>query len=592
MKILQRSEQRKENTWDLGSLYESVEAWDAARGDIEQRIVKAADFKGALLQDKESFLTAMRWYEETMLLIEQVYSYAFLSWATDASDSDATRMYSLATDVYTRLSTALAFFSVELMEVSDATIASYLADPAFKDYAIFIKKARHLKPYVLSEDEERLLAMQSNAATTAKTVFSDLTNVDFDFGEIDGKPLSQSTFSSFLMSEDRSLRRRAYTQFYGVYDQHKHTLGRLYEGQVKQDLFRSGARGYESARQMALYGDNVPLSVYDSLIASVHEAFPVLHRYYAVRAKALGLTELGHWDAYVPLVKGIKAHTPYEQAVKIIGEALKPLGHEYVQTLTEGLTTERWVDRYENKGKRSGAFSSGSFTGKPYILLNYKEDVLRDLFTVAHEGGHSMHSYYSAKSNPFLHYDYTIFEAEVASTFNEQLVASYLIETAEDDRMKAFIIAKQLDDIVATLFRQTMFAEFELNVHSKAEEGEPVTLKLIREEYGALLRAYFGPTVTFLETSDLEGLRIPHFYSPFYVYKYATGLSAAIALSKRVMEGGETERDRYLSFLKSGGSKYPIDSLKEAGVDMSTPDPVRQAIASFASLIDQFEALL
>ena len=270
----------------MGSLYESVEAWDAARGDIEQRIVKAADFKGALLKDKASFLTAMRWYEETMLLIEQVYSYAFLSWATDASDSDATRMYSLATDVYTRLSTALAFFSVELMEVSDATIASYLADPAFKDYAIFIKKARHLKPYVLSEDEERLLAMQSNAATTAKTVFSDLTNVDFDFGEIDGKPLSQSTFSSFLMSEDRSLRRRTYTQFYGVYDQHKHSLGRLYEGQVKQDLFRSGARGYESARQMALYGDNVPLSVYDSLIASVHEAFPVLHRYYAEIGRA------------------------------------------------------------------------------------------------------------------------------------------------------------------------------------------------------------------------------------------------------------------------------------------------------------------
>ncbi len=592
MKILQRSEQRVEDTWDLGSLYESVEAWEAARGEVEERIVKAADFKGALLQDKESFITAMRWYEETMLLIEAVYSYAFLSWATDASDNDATRMYSLATDAYTRLSTALAFFAVELMEVDEATIASYLADPAFTDYAIFIKKARHLKPYVLSEAEERLLAMQSNAASTAKTVFSDLTNVDFDFGEVDGKPLSQSTFSSFLMSEDRDLRRRAYTQFYGVYDQHRHTLARLYEGQVKQDLFRSGARGYESARQMALYGDDVPLSVYDSLIASVHEAFPALHRYYALRAKALGLTELGHWDVYVPLVDGIKAHTPYEEAVTIIAEALKPLGEEYVHTLTEGLTTARWADRYENKGKRSGAFSSGSFTGKPYILLNYKEDVLRDLFTVAHEGGHSMHSYYSAKSNPFLHYDYTIFEAEVASTFNEQLVAKYLIETAGDDRMKAFIIAKQLDDIVATLFRQTMFAEFELNIHNKAEAGEPVTLKLIREEYGALQRSYFGPSVTFLETSDLEGLRIPHFYSPFYVYKYATGLSAAIALSKSVMLGGTKERERYLSFLKSGGSKYPIDSLKEAGVDMSASGPVREAIQSFAALIDQFEALL
>ena len=311
MKILQRSEQRKENTWDLGSLYESVEAWDAARGDIEQRIVKAADFKGALLKDKASFLTAMRWYEETMLLIEQVYSYAFLSWATDASDSDATRMYSLATDVYTRLSTALAFFSVELMEVSDATIASYLADPAFKDYAIFIKKARHLKPYVLSEDEERLLAMQSNAATTAKTVFSDLTNVDFDFGEIDGKPLSQSTFSSFLMSEDRSLRRRAYTQFYGSTTSTSTWAASTRAGQAGP--LPRGARGYESARQMALYGDNVPLSVYDSLIArprSLRSSTATM-----VRAKALGLTELGHWDAYVA-GEGHQAHTPYEKAVK------------------------------------------------------------------------------------------------------------------------------------------------------------------------------------------------------------------------------------------------------------------------------------
>ena len=592
MKIMERNEQRVEDTWDLGSLYESVDAWERAKDEIEGRIVEAASLKGSLLKGKESFVNAIAWYSETMQLMERLHTYAFLTWATDAANSDSTRMYSLSGDALARLSTALAFFGVELMEIDDETITSYLDDPALSDYAVFIRKARHLKPYTLSEREERLLAMQSDAASTARTVFSDLTNVDFDFGSVDGKPLSQSTLSSFLMSDDGDLRKRAYTQFYGVYDAHKHTLGRLYEGQVKQDLFRSRARGYESARAMPLYGDDVPLAVYDNLIESVHEAFPTLHRYYALRAKALGLETLGHWDVYVPLVDGIKAHTPYEEAVAIIAEALKPLGNDYVKTLTDGLTTERWVDRYENKGKRSGAFSSGSFTGKPYILLNYKEDVLRDLFTVAHEGGHSMHSYYSSKNNPFLHYDYTIFEAEVASTFNEQLVARYLIDTAKDDRMKAFIIAKQIDDMVATLFRQTMFAEFEMNVHAKAEAGEPVTLKMIREEYGALQRAYFGPQVTFLETSDLEGLRIPHFYSPFYVYKYATGLSAAIALSKKVMEGGVKERDQYLAFLASGGSKYPIESLKEAGVDMSTPEPVREAIRSFESLIDQFEALL
>lgn len=592
MKILDRSEQRIEDTWDLGSLFESVEAWEAAQAVIEERIDQAPTLKGHLLGGRTSFVQAMQWYEKTMQLVEQFYTYAFLTWSVDASNSDSTRMYSLATDLLTRISTALAFFSVELMAIDDETIAAYLAEAELADYAIFIKKARHLKPYTLSEAEERLLAMQSNAASTARTVFSDLTNVDFDFGSVDGKPLSQSTFASFLMSEDRELRKRAYTQFYGVYDAHKHTLGRLYEGQVKQDLFRSRARGYDSARQMPLYGDDVPLAVYDSLIASVREAFPILHRYYDLRAKALSVEDLGHWDVYVPLVEGIKAHTSYEEAVAIIAEALKPLGAEYVDTLTAGLTTERWVDRYENKGKRSGAFSSGSFVGKPYILLNYKEDVLRDLFTLAHEGGHSMHSYYSSRSNPFLHYDYTIFEAEVASTFNEQLVASYMIKTAKDDRMKAYIIAKQMDDVVATLFRQTMFAEFELNIHAKAEAGQPVTLKMIREEYGALQRDYFGPNVTFLETSDLEGLRIPHFYSPFYVYKYATGLSASIALSKKVMEGGAKERDQYLAFLRSGGSKYPIESLKAAGVDMSSPEPVREAIRSFEALIDQFETLI
>jgi oligoendopeptidase F len=394
------------------------------------------------------------------------------------------------------------------------------------------------------------------------------------------------------MHEDRNLRERAYRQFYGVYEKSKHAIARLYEGQVKQDIFRAKARGYESCREMALFPDNVPVSVYDNLIKAVHEALPALHRYYRMRAKLLGLDKLSHWDVYVPLVKGVTSKTPYEEAVALIGEALAPLGSEYVNTITNGLTKDRWVDRYENKGKRSGAFSSGTFTSKPYILLNYKEDVLRDVFTVAHEGGHSMHSYYSAKNNPYFHYDYTIFEAEVASTFNEQLLAKYLIDHASDDRMKAYIIGKQLDDIIATLFRQTMFAEYEMIIHREAEDGVPITLELLRSEYRKLLEQYFGEAVSFAEESDLEGLRIPHFYSPFYVYKYATGLSASIALSKKVLNGTEEDRQSYLNFLCSGGSLYPIESLRKAGVDMQKEEPVKDALSTFSVLLDQAESLL
>jgi oligoendopeptidase F len=332
--------------------------------------------------------------------------------------------------------------------------------------------------------------------------------------------------------------------------------------------------------------------VYDNLINAVHEALPQLHRYYALRRKLLGLKELAHYDVYVPLVEGVTVRHSYEEAVDVICEALAPLGDSYVATLKNGLTNERWVDRYENKGKRSGAFSSGIFSGYPYIMMNYKEDVLRDVFTLAHEGGHSMHSYHSSRNNPYPSYDYTIFEAEVASTFNEQLLADHLLKNAQSKEMQAYILGKQIDDVVATLYRQTMFAEFELLVHRQAEQGEPNTLSSLRTTYRNLLETYFGPEVKLLKTSDLEGLRIPHFYRAFYVYKYATGISAAITLADKVLHGTIEDRDRYLEFLKSGGSRYPMDALKVAGVDMTTEEPVRKALESFASLLDRFEQLM
>ncbi len=596
MDIKKRAEVAIEDTWDLKPLFEDEHAWEEGMQELQKEIGRAPSFKGKLSEGKQSFLDTFAWYEKTGILAERLYSWAFLNYAGDASDSTKVKRYSQVGQSLAQLGTNMAYFDPELLAIDEETIQGYLKDVDFASYKVYLEKSRRFKAHVLSEKEERIMALQSEVASTARTTFGDLTNVDFDFGTLEtkegSKPLTQSTFSSFLMSEDRELRKKAYKQFYATYDQHKHAIARLYEGQVKQDKFTCTARGYESCRQKALFPDNVPMSVYDNLIESVHEALPSLHRYYALRARLMGLDKLAHYDVYVPLVAGVQKNTPYEEAVEIIGEALAPLGEEYVSILKKGLTSERWVDRYENKGKRSGAFSSGCYTGFPYILLNYKEDVLRDLFTVAHEGGHSMHSYFSAKNNPFFQYDYTIFEAEVASTFNEQLVSKHLLDTAEDKKTKAFILSKGIDDIVATLFRQTMFAEFEDMTHRLSEEGIPLTVDLLRSEYGKLLKQYFGPAVELEEESDLEGLRIPHFYSSFYVYKYATGISAAIALSQKVLNGGPKEKGDYLAFLKSGGSTYPIDSLKKAGVDMEHREPVEMALRHFSSLLDEFEALV
>jgi oligoendopeptidase F len=494
-----------------------------------------------------------------------------------------------------KLSAAGSWAEPEIQAIPDQTMREYLKAPRMADYVIYLKKLLRFKPYILSDKEERIMALHSEGEGTANEAFSVLTNVDLDFGSLDtaeGKrPLTQSTWESFMEQGDRDLRRRAYAQFYGCFEAHKNTLAALYSGSVKNDVIHARIRGYSSARAMALFPDNVDEAVYDNLVNAVSDNLEPLHKYYDLRRRALGLDELRHYDVYVPLAKDAAVHNTWNEAVDLVSNALAPLGDEYVSPLRSGLLG-RWADRYENKGKRSGAFSAGSYVGDPYILINYKEDSIRDVFTIAHEGGHSMHSWYSARNNPFMHYNYTIFEAEVASTFNEELLFRYLLKTAESPEMKRYLLSKRVDDILATLYRQTMFAEFEKIAHEKEEAGEPLTVDLLRAEYRRLLEKYFGPAMRFEETSDLEGLRIPHFYSAFYVYKYATGISAALALADRVLGGGEAERRDYFAFLKSGGSRFPIESLKVAGVDMSSPEPVNAACRAFARLTGELEKLL
>ena len=584
------------DTWDLAALYASESEWEGEFNLLKTAVDEAPAYRGTLGSSAQALLSVLRWLAKTSLIAERVLHYAFLCHASDGGDAQNQRRRGMASQAQTAFAAAISYVDPEIQAIDETQLRQWIAQPDFSDYRVMIEKLIRFKPHVLSENEERILALQSEVGANSHGTFGALTNVDFDFGTIETPegtmPLTQSTYSTFLQNRNRELREKAYRQFYGVYDNHKNTLASLYDGSVKQDIFRSKVRAYPDSRAMFLFPDRVDSSVYDNLITAVHEALPLLHRYYDIRRRMLKLEKLAHYDAYVPLVEGVDVHHAYDDAVKVCCEALSPLGEDYVSTIRSGLTTERWVDRYENKGKRSGAFSAGSYSTKPYILLNYKEDVLRDVFTMIHEGGHSMHSYYSVRNNPYPSYDYTIFEAEVASTFNEQLLADYLFKKAENKAMAAYVVGKQIDDIVATLFRQTMFAEYEMLMHRQVEQGEPITVESLRSTYRGLLEKYFGPEVELLPQSDLEGMRIPHFYTAFYVYKYATGLSASIALADKVMHGNTVDRDRYLAFLKSGGSTYPIDSLKTAGVDMSTPEPVRNATRKFGELLDQFEKLM
>ncbi len=593
--IPERSDVPAEHRWNLASLFSTDSEWEKELVVFNTMIHDAEKGKISLGTDRQAFLKTLKDFEQYLILEERLGYYADLRVTENEGDSVARGMFERYVNLSTQGQAAWSWLSPAIQMLDDNFIDSCLKDSSFEDYRVFLSKLRRFKPHVLSDAEERLLALQSEPAQTPKDAFSVLTNVDFDFGTIETpegpKPLTQSTFAYFMRLPDRSVRRKAYLQFYASFEAHRHTLAALYAGSVKLDKYIAKVRKYPSARAMALFPDNVPEAVYDNLVSTINRNIPALHRYYALRKEVLGLDSLRHYDVYVPLVKEIKIERSYEQAVDIVIEALKPLGEEYVNTLRGGLLGG-WVDRYENKGKRSGAFSAGSFLGNPYILMNYKDDVLDDLFTIAHEGGHSMHSWYSARNNPFMCYGYTIFEAEVASTFNEQLVFSYLYENSKDEREKAYLLANRIDNTLGTLFRQTMFAEFEERVHKIAESGEAITVDVLRKEYRGLLEKYFGPEMVFENVSDLEGLRIPHFYNAFYVYKYATGLSAGIALSEGVLKGREKERDAYLNFLRSGGSRFPIESLELAGVDMSTPEPIEAACKRFAKDVEALSAIL
>lgn len=591
-----RNEIADSDKWDLSSLFPSDESWNQGLEKLSTMIPSIDTFRGTLDRSPEALAACLNFMTEFEILAEAVGSYAMLQYNADGGDSLNQQRYGKYFAVASRGEAASSYLVPEIQAIDPEKMKVFMESPLLADYRIYLEKLLRFKPHVLSEKEEKLMSLRMEADMTAHKAFSALTDVDMEFGSIcEGgvdRPLSQSSFTSFLMSSDREIRKKAYFQFYEGFDRHKNTISALYAGNIHLDIFKARARNYGSSLEASLFPDKVPVSVYDNLIAAVRRNFPVLHRYYELKRKALGVERIAHYDVYSHFVPACDMRHTYDEAVNEIINALAPLGDDYCQVLKDGLL-HGWVDRYENKGKRSGAFSAGCYTGKPYILMNFQEDRIRDLFTLAHEGGHSMHSYYSVKSNCFKNYDYTIFEAETASTFNEQMVAHYLIDKYRDQpEMLLYLAGKQADDFVATVFRQTMFAEFEKIVHEKGEAGEPLTLDLFRSVYRQLLSDYFGPDVELFAVSDLEGLRIPHFYRAFYVYKYATGLSAAVALSDKVLQDGESACLKYREFLKSGGTRYPLDSLRMAGVDMSTPEPVLSAINAFSRELDIIENLI
>src|SRR5438105_1284351 len=595
-KIPTRADIPDSDKWDLSHLFVDVSKWNEDAEWITRTYPRIVAWKGRVGESAKTLAEVLEFEKRIELKTERVYDFASLQRAEDSANNDYLARFGQLQNLMTKLAEASAFVVPEIQAIDDGRWQQFIADPALKDWKIALHKIRRMRPHILGEREERLLALGARALAGYDDAFSQLTNVDMKFGALidsDGseKPLTQSTCSSFLLKRDRDLRERAFKQFYDEFQDHRFTLASALSYSVKADVFRARARNFPSALEASLFKDDVPIAVYDGLINAVREGIPSLLRYYELRRRVLALDRLRAYDTYVPLVPEIETQVSFDDAINKVITSLAPLGQEYTRTLADGLRG-RWCDRYETKGKRSGAFSSSSYQAPPYILMNYKEDVFADVYTLAHEAGHSMHTWFSAKSQLFQNYDYPIFLAEVASTFNEELLTHFLLEETNDPKMRAYIINRQIDDIRGTLYRQTMFAEFEKVIHAIEEAGGALTLDVFKGEYRKLLEAYFGTAMAIHPSLDLECLRIPHFYHAFYVYKYATGLSAAVTLSQRALHGEPGAVEKYFGFLKSGGSKFPLETLRNAGVDMSTAEPIKSTIALFEKRLSELEALL
>ncbi len=581
--------------WNLEEMYSNDKLWEKDIDTAEKLTQEFLKRKGSVMKSSSSLLASLRAMEEIDILLEKAFVYARMRMDEDNRDSKRQKNLDMITSTLAKLGSDLSFFIPEILEASEAKIREFMSkEQGLDQYSHMLETLLRNQSHVLSEEEENILASLSQVNSAPHAIFNMLNNADMKFGEIvdekgNSVELTHGNYITMMQSHNRDVRKNAFEKIYQTYEKLINTISSTYAYSVKNDVVRSQIRKYPSARNASLYPDNIPESVYDNLVKVVNDNLTNLHRYMSLRKKVLGIENQHMWDVYVPLVELPENEYPFEDGVDIVLKALSPLGNDYCNALKNGIDS-RWIDVYETPGKTSGAYSFGSYNSMPYSLMNYT-DTLNDVFTLIHEMGHSMHSYYTRKTQPYTYGDHSIFTAEVASTVNESLLIKYLLENEKDIEVRKYLINFYLEQFRATLFRQTMFAEFEHMCHDYVENNGSLTPSWLNEEYEKLNQKYYGNSIEKDEYIKYEWARIPHFYRAYYVYQYATGFSAATSLSKRILEGGEKERDDYLKFLSLGSSKYPVDLLKIAGVDMTSTKPVSEAMQTFNTLLDELERL-
>ncbi|MGN1307024.1 MAG: oligoendopeptidase F [Faecousia sp.] len=594
-KIPERAEVREEDKWAIHDIYATDELWEADLEKAKQYVSEYAAFAGKLGESAEQLLGYMELEEKVAILADALGNYAMRRSDEDARVSKYQAMVGKVMSAYVELNAASSFATPEIMAISDETMEKFYAEcPKLERYRRCLNDIRRRRAHVLSPAEEKLLAAAGEMANAPDNIYGMFNDADVTFPDAvdsEGKhhPLSQGTYISYMESSDRALRKSAFENLYHTYGAYKNTISAVLSAQVKQLQFFAQARKYNSSLEASLDATNVPVAVYTNLIEAVHKNMDKMYRYVDLRKKLLGVDELHMYDLYTPLVEGVAKHATIDEAKQTVYDALAPLGEDYRKILREGFDS-RWIDVYENAGKRSGAYSAGARV-HPFVLLNYT-GTLDSEFTLAHEMGHALHSYLSNHTQNPLDAEYVIFVAEVASTCNEALLMEYLLGKTTDKKERAYLINHFLEQFRTTLYRQTMFAEFEMNIGKLAQEGTALTPDVLNAEYRRLNRLYFGENIVLDDEIDMEWMRIPHFYYNYYVFQYATGYAAAIALSRRILREGESAVKDYIGFLSGGCSKSPIDLLKGAGVDMSTTQPVEEALALFGELIDEMEALM
>lgn len=583
-------------TWDLTTIFPDDAAFDQAFEDVKVAVKEVAGYQGTLHEGAATFLQALEGILAVYRQLETLYVYSHLKNDQDTGNTQYQGLYARASSLLAEASEALAWFEPELLTLSDEQIAAYFKEaPKLAEYRHYIQQMLDNRPHTLPAEQEALLAGAGEIFGAASNTFAVLNNADLVFPVITDSQgeqiqLSHGVYGQLMESTDRTVRQAAYEGLYQVYEQFRNTFAQTLSTNVKTHNYRAKVRHFDSARAAALSGNHIPESVYDTLVAVVNQNLPLLHRYVALRKRLLGLEELHMYDMYTPLVGEAPIQYTYEEAVAKAKEALTPLGDEYQEVVAEAFSS-RWIDVVENKGKRSGAYSSGAYDTAPYILLNW-HDTLDQLFTLVHEMGHSVHSYFTRNNQPYVYGDYSIFLAEIASTTNENILTEYLLETEKDPLVRAYVLNHYLDGFKGTIFRQTQFAEFEHFIHEEDAAGVPLTAEYLSENYGKLNAKYYGDAVTYDDEIKLEWSRIPHFYYNYYVFQYATGFSAASALSKKILAEEPQALENYLNYLKAGSSDYPIEVMKKAGVDMTKPDYLEEAMKVFAARLDELEALL